>query len=54
MARTLCCRLLVTSLSAVMCEGVSMERMLRVQSKRCEGEGPGLRCMSSESKSSEI
>ena len=45
------CKLSVRSWSAVMYEEVSKKRVLRVQSRRCEGEGPELRCMTSESKS---
>ena len=54
-ARISGCRLPVRSLSAVTCEGVSMQQALTMYSKRCAREqGQGLRCMTSESKRSEI
>ena len=46
-ARTSGFTLSVRSLSAVMCKGVSIERVLRVHNKRLdEGFGPGFKCRS--------
>ena len=46
-ARTSGFTLSVRSLSAVMCKGVSTERLLRVHNKRLDGEfGPRFKCTS--------
>ena len=46
-ARTSGLTLSVRSLSAVMCRGVSIERVLRVHNKRLDGGfGPGFKCTS--------
>ena len=44
----------VRSLSAVMCKGVGIDRVLRMHNKRLDGRfGPGLKCTSSASRTVE-